>query len=168
MVRRRKFGAPAYGRRRDDGATLIADSPRRLVITLPVTHTLELVARVLLVCMFPFSTLDKLLHWKGAMAQAASSFLPFPAALLVMAMVVEVTTPICIVSGWNAPLAAMVLAAYCVATALLYHRFWRYADFWKLGASVGRDNFWDFTKNLCVAGGLLLVAMGAGFSGSVR
>lgn len=49
---------------------------------------LMLLARICLVLMFPFSALDKVLHWKAALAQADSSFLPGGAILLVGAMVI--------------------------------------------------------------------------------
>ena len=117
-----------------------------------------LAARMLLVCIFPFSAIDKLLHWNAALAQADSSWLPGGPVLLWLAMIVEVAMPICIVAGWHADIAALVLAAFCIATALLYHPFWKAGDFWARGDSVARDHFWDFTKNLGLAGGLLLVA----------
>ena len=135
--------------------------------TLAASPTLWLVARVLLVCMFPFSALDKLLHWNNALKQANSSFLPGGPVLLVLAMIVEVAAPVGIVAGWQAPLAAWMLAAFCVATAVLYHPFWKGDDFWAAGTSAARNHFWDFTKNLGLAGGLMLVAFGAGFGGSV-
>ena len=123
-----------------------------------------LVARVLLVAMFPFSAVDKLLHWDDALQQARSSILPGAPVLLVAAMLVEVTTPVCIVVGGHADIAALVLAAFCAATALLYHPFWRAGDFWARGASTDRGHFWDFMKNFGLAGGLLLIAAGAGFA----
>jgi putative oxidoreductase len=61
-----------------------------------------------------------------------------------------------IVLGIDARAAAVVLAGFCVITALLYHPFWKYPDFWsKEGA--GRAHFWDFLKNFGLVGGLLLV-----------
>jgi putative oxidoreductase len=123
-----------------------------------------LVARVLLVAMFPFSAADKAIHWDAAMRQCRSSFIPGAPWMLVAAMAVEIAAPVCIVFGWQAPIAAAVLAAFCAATALLYHPFWRAGDFWARGESVDRNHFWDFTKNFGLAGGLLLVALGAGFA----
>ena len=119
---------------------------------------LLLTARALLVCIFPFSAIDKLLHWSAALAQANSSWLPGGALLLGLAFVVETTAPVCIVAAWHADIAALVLAAFCIATALLYHPFWKAGDFWVSGDSAGRGHFWDFMKNLGLAGGLLLVA----------
>jgi putative oxidoreductase len=126
---------------------------------------MALVARVCLVGMFPFSALDKVLHWREARAQASSSVLPASWAplLLVLGMACEVVTPVCIVAGWWAEPAALVLAGYCAVTALLFHRFWTYGDFWRRGESQGRTHFWDFTKNFGLVGGLLLVAIGHGF-----
>jgi uncharacterized membrane protein YphA (DoxX/SURF4 family) len=83
----------------------------------PHLPTLLWIARALLVCMFPFSAIDKVLHWKAALAQADSSWLPGGPVLLVLAMVVEVAAPLCIVAGWHADIAALGLAAFCVATA---------------------------------------------------
>ena len=48
---------------------------------------------------------------------------------------------------------ASVLGLYCVVTALLWKQFWRQPDFRLIGTSAGREVFWDFLKNLAVAGG---------------
>ncbi len=125
-----------------------------------------LLARILLVWLFPFSAIDKMLYWKGALGQARSSVFPasWAPAMLVCAMAAELVLPVCIVAGWLAPESALLLAAYCMATALLFHRFWTYGDFWnKEGSSKGRSHFWDFLKNFGIAGGLLLIAIGRGF-----
>lgn len=118
-----------------------------------------LIARVCLVVMFPFSGLDKIVHWKEALKQANSSFLPGGPVLLALAIVVEFVTPICIVVGWHDRLAAFVLAGFCAVTALLYHPFWKYPHFWSK-AGDGHSHFWDFLKNFGLAGGLLLVVVG--------
>jgi putative oxidoreductase len=118
-----------------------------------------LVARFCLVVMFPFSAWDKVAHWKEAMQQATSSFLPGGGVLLVVAILVELISPICIVVGWHDRLAAFVLAGFCAVTALLYHPFWRFPHFWSQPGE-GRSHFWDFLKNFGLVGGLLLVTIG--------
>lgn len=123
-----------------------------------------LLARICLVVLFPFSALDKIVYWKDALKQAESSFVPGGAVLVVIAIVIELVTPACIVLGWHDRLAAFVLAGFCVVTAVLYHPFWSFADFWTPGDSKGRRNFWDFLKNFGLAGGLLLVVIMAGFA----
>lgn len=125
---------------------------------------LPLIARICLVVLFPFSALDKIVHWNDALKQANSSFLPGGAVLLVMAIVIELVTPVCIVIGWHDRLAAFVMAGFCAVTAVLYHPFWKFADFWTPGDSKGRRHFWDFLKNFGLVGGLLLVVIITGFA----
>ncbi|MDE8345464.1 MAG: DoxX family membrane protein [Acidocella sp.] len=122
---------------------------------------LPLAARTGLVAMFPFSGLDKILHWKSAYKQASSSVLPAPALLLVLGMAVEFITPVCIIALWHARIAAFILAGFCAVTAVLYHQFWAFPDFWAPDDSVARSHFWDFLKNFGLAGGLLFVVLGA-------
>ena len=123
---------------------------------------MALVAKLLLVVLFPFSAMDKVVHWDAALEQASSSFLPGAPVLLVIAIVVETVAPLCILADWQGRIAALVLAAFCAVTAVLYHAFWKYPDFWSNVRSEGRPHFWDFLKNFGLAGGLLLVALGGG------
>jgi putative oxidoreductase len=125
-----------------------------------LVEVLPHVARVCLVVIFPFSGLDKILNWGNALKQAESSFLPGGPVLLVLAMMVEFVTPVCIVSGWYDGIAAFVLAAYCVITAILYHNFWKYPRFWS-PASEGYPHLWDFLKNFGLVGGLILIVLGS-------
>jgi putative oxidoreductase len=118
---------------------------------------LPMAARLCLVVLFPFSGVDKIIHWDVAMAQAKSTPVPFVGPLLAAAIVVELVTPFCIMFGWHDHLAAFVLAGFCVMTAVLYHQFWRFTDFWARGESVARNHFWDFLKNFGLVGGLLLL-----------
>ncbi len=123
-----------------------------------MTATAWIVAKVCLVCMFPFSAAEKVWHWKNAMAQTQSTPVPFAQELLIAATVVEFVTPIMIVFGWWERPAAIVLAGFCMITAVLYHPFWKGDDFWSPSAdSKARAHFWDFTKNFGLVGGLLLV-----------
>ena len=113
--------------------------------------------------MFPLSALEKVFDWRAAVAQASSSWVPGGAVLVVLAIIVEGFTPLCIVSGWHDRLAAFVLAGFCVVTALLYHPFWAYPNFWSDPHSDAREHFWQFLKNFGLVGGLLLVV----FAGSL-
>jgi putative oxidoreductase len=52
----------------------------------------------------------------------------------------------------------VLLAGFCAVTAFLYHPFWKYSDFFDASdTSVAREHFWQFLKNFCIVGGLLLV-----------
>lgn len=118
---------------------------------------LSLLSRACLVVLFPFSALDKVVHWNQALKQARSGPLPGGPALLAAAIAVEAVTPVCILTGYRARPAAAVLASFCVATAVLYHPFWTYDDLTARGQSKGRDELWEFLKNFGLVGGLLMV-----------
>lgn len=127
-----------------------------------------LAARILLVALFlPFSALDKVLNFAQAVDQAAESI---PSRSLSMMMIfaglaVEIVMPLAILAGFADRLAAFVLAVYCVVTALLWKQFWKAKDFRLRGASRDRETFWDFLKNLALAGGFLFLAFGATSTG---
>lgn len=121
----------------------------------------QILFRVCLVVIFPFSTLDKIFNWDGALKQANSGILPGGAVLLVLAMIVEVGTSVLIVAGTFDRAAAALLAFYCIVTALLYHQFWASGDFFAKGDSKGRTHFWDFLKNFGLVGGLGFIMLGA-------
>jgi putative oxidoreductase len=121
-----------------------------------------LAAKICLVGMFPVSGYDKIVHWDAAMGQAKASPIPGPAVLLILGIAVELLTPLCIVIGWHSRLAAFILAGFCVVTAILYHPFWKFGNYWDPDDLVGRSHFWDFLKNFGLAGGLgLLLIAGA-------
>ncbi len=116
-----------------------------------------LALRICLVVLFPFSGLDKIVNWSSAMKQAGEGALA--PAMLVAAIVVEFVTPVCIVLGWHDRLAAFVLAGFCAVTAVLYHQFWRYPDFWRFREGEGLEHFWEFLKNFGLIGGLGLIVL---------
>ena len=116
-----------------------------------------LLLRISLVVLFPFSGLDKIFNWESAMKQAAG--LPCRPAMLVASIVVEFVTPVCIVIGWHDRFAAFILAGFCVITAVLFHQFWRFPDFWRFKEGDGLAHFWDFLKNFGLVGGLGLIIL---------
>src|SRR5260370_27131821 len=80
-----------------------------------------LLLRICLVVLFPFSGLDKILNWNSAMKQAGN--IPFKPAMLVVSIIVEFGTPVCIVAGWHDRLAAFILAGVCGITAGGFYPF---------------------------------------------
>jgi len=130
-----------------------------------------LATRVLLVMLFlPFSALDKILNFRQAVDQSAEAAPSRSlAAILVFAgLGVEVCMSLAVLIGVADRLAALLLAAYCVVTALLWKQFWKTPDFRLRGASHGRELFWDFLKNLALGGGFLALAFGASANGFER
>lgn len=115
-------------------------------------------AKVFLVCMFPFSALDKVIHWDNSIAQTRQGGLPGAVPMLIAAILVEGITPFLIVFGLWDRFAAFLLAGFCFVTAFLYHPFWAYRDFWSpRDDSKAREHFWQFVKNFGLVGGLMLV-----------
>lgn len=127
-----------------------------------------LLVRCVLVLLFlPFSALDKVVGFEGAIKQAQEVFKPRALAIIVLlcGLGIEVFMSLGVVSGVADRMAALVLAAYCAATAILYKRFWAPGDFWAAGDSKGRSLFWDFLKNLSLGAGFLLIVIGTNGSG---
>jgi putative oxidoreductase len=136
-----------------------------------VNTFIEFFARCLLVLLFlPFSALDKLLNFKQAVRQASEVTVSAKLAriLIVVGFLIEVCMSIAILSGVADRLAAFIMAGYCIITALLWKRFWKSPDFRLSGNSGARDTFWDFLKNLALAGGFLLLTFGPDVSGVQR
>jgi putative oxidoreductase len=121
--------------------------------------------RLSLVLLFlPFSALDKILNFSGAVAQAreATNAKALARTLILAGLFVEIVMSLGVLTGIADRLAAFVLAGYCGVTALLWKQFWATGDFAFTGKSRGRDVFWDFLKNFAVAGGFLLITFGTG------
>jgi len=116
------------------------------------------IARLCLVLIFPFSALSKIFDYQAAMDQAAHGWIPLPAPiatlLLVLGGTLEVLGPICILLGFYRRQAALLFIFYVIATAVLFHNFWSFpfnGDAWN-------QNFWPFLKNFGLAGGFLYIA----------
>jgi putative oxidoreductase len=122
---------------------------------------LAFLARLCLVLIFPFSALNKIFDYQAAMQQAAHGWIPLPALLaallLVLSGMLEVFGPVCILFNFYRRQAALLFIFYVVATAVLFHNFWSFpfnGDAWN-------QNFWPFLKNLGLAGGFLYIATDA-------
>ncbi|WP_428488596.1 DoxX family membrane protein [Rhodopila sp.] len=127
------------------------------------TVLITIIERYLLVVLFfPFSALDKIINFKGAVGQAQQAVPSTAAAtgLILLGLGVEILMPLGILTGVADRLAGFILAGYCGVTALLWKQFWKPGDFWHRGDSKGRDLFWDFLKNFSLAGGFLLITFG--------
>jgi len=131
---------------------------------------IALAIRVVLVLLFfPFSALDKLFNFGGALNQAREAVSNRAAAtvLICAGLFVEVFMSLGVVTGIADRLCAFVLAGYCGVTALLWKQFWKPGDFWSSATGKGRSLFWDFLKNFALAAGFLLITFGTDAS-SVR
>src|SRR5665213_2865716 len=110
----------------------------------------------------PFSALDKIFNFRGAVGQAREAVADprVATALIVAGLGVEVFMSLGVVTGIADRACAFVLAGYCVVTALLWKQFWKPGDFWTSNTGQGRTLFWDFLKNVALGAGFLLITFG--------
>ncbi len=103
--------------------------------------------RIVLVLLFlPFSALDKVLNFRGAVGQAreVASNATVAAGLILVGLFVEVFMSLGVITGIADRACAFMLAGYCGVTALLWKQFWKPGDFWSSSTGQGRTLFWDF------------------------
>lgn len=125
-------------------------------------------SRCLLIALFlPFSALDKVLNTRQAIAQAQDVIAPRKIAtvFIIVGGLIEIFMSLALLTGVADRLAAFILGGYCLTTAVLWKRFWMTRDFRLQGSSKGRDVFWDFLKNLALAGAFFLLAFDNSASG---
>lgn len=122
---------------------------------------------LLVILFFPFSALDKILNFNGAVGQAQTMFSSIMVArlMILVGLFIEIVMSIGILTGVADRLAAIIMALYCMGTAVLFKHFWAQGDFWSKGDSKGREIFWDFLKNFSLAGGFLLITFGTTLHG---
>jgi putative oxidoreductase len=113
---------------------------------------IPLVGRVLLAAIFVLSGVGKIFAPEATQGYIAHAGLPFPQLAFLGAVLIEVAGGLLLAVGYKTRLAAIVLAVFSVATALIFH-----------GAIGDQNQFIHLLKNLAIAGGLLqVVAFGAG------
>jgi len=114
-------------------------------------HSLvSLVARILLSAIFVTAGINKVSGYTGTQAYMEAHGLP--GALLPAVIALEVIGGIAVLLGIFSRYAGLALAAFCLATAAVFHR--DFAD---------QMQVTNFMKNVCMAGGfLLLFANGSG------
>ena len=131
-------------------------------------HIVTMIVRYGLVMLFlPFSALDKTIGFEGAVSQAQEIFKLRALAIIVIfcGLGIEVIMSLGVITGVADRMAALIMAAYCAATAVLFKRFWAQGDFWAKGDSKGRTLFWDFLKNFSLGAGFLLIVIGTNGAG---
>ncbi|MBY0334457.1 MAG: DoxX family protein [Acetobacteraceae bacterium] len=112
-----------------------------------------LVARILLVVIFPISAYYKIIGWPGIVGMLAQQGAPLPMLGGYIAIAVEILGALLVVIGLWTRWAALVLILYVAGTSIIAHRFWEFAPPAQFGQMM------QFFKNLCMIGGLLLVAV---------
>ena len=116
------------------------------------TRYLPFLGRLLIGGIFVLSGLSKLAAYGATTANIAHVGLPFPPLAFAVAVIVEAGFGLLLVIGFQTRLIALVLAFWCVVTAVFFH-----SNF------VDQNQMINFLKNLMIMGGLLqIVHFGAG------
>ena len=112
-------------------------------------NILDLIGRVSISLLFLLNGYLKILNYNGTLEWMESYGIS--GIFLIPAIILEIVAPILIIIGYKTKIAAILLAVFCIATALIFHN-----DF----SNQMQVN--SFLKNIALAGGLIfLVANGA-------
>ena len=101
---------------------------------------------------FATSWIGKIFGWSGNVAYMSTRHLPMIPLLLAVAMVIEVGGSLCLVTGYEARIAAFVMFWYTTAVTILFHNYWASSE---MMAAMQETHF---RKNLAIMGGLLILA----------
>ena len=113
---------------------------------------LPLLGRALIALPFMISGIGKIAAPAATIGHISSVGLPFPQLGLLIALAVELGCSTLLLLGYRVRPAAIVLALYCLATGIFFHR--NFAD---------QNQMINFFKNIMIMGGLLqVVYFGAG------
>lgn len=112
------------------------------------TDLVLLLARILLCFMFIMSGLSKFGDIAGTAGYISSVGLPAGTVLAWLAAIFEAGVGILVLVGFQTRMAAYLLSAFCVFTAVVFHA--DFADMTQMAM---------FMKNLTIAGGLLALSV---------
>ena len=111
-----------------------------------MANIFDLVGRIFISLVFLLSGYNKIFNYDNTVAWMEG--FGIPGFLLWPAIVLEILLPIFIIIGYRTQISAIVLAAFCIATALLFH-----LDFTNQMQTIA------LLKNFGLAGGFLFIAV---------
>lgn len=114
-----------------------------------------LAARVMIGLIFVLSGWPKLLHYQTTVAGLTQRGVP--EFLAYLGPPVEFLGGVAVLIGFVTPYAALLILLFTVIATAMSHRFWEYTDPAQYRAQ--NTNFW---KNVCMMGGMLLLAVTGG------
>jgi putative oxidoreductase len=111
-----------------------------------------LAGRILLGLIFILSGFGKIAGFDGTVGYIASQNMPLPSVVAVLTILVELGGGLALVTGFYTRHAALLLAAFTLIAAVVFHAFWAAPEAAKAMQQI------DFLKNLSIAGGMLVLA----------
>jgi len=111
-----------------------------------------LAGRILLSLLFIISGFGKIGGFAGTVGYIASAGLPVPQVVAALTILIELGGGLLILFGFYTRWVALVLAAFTLLAAFIFHGYWSAPDAARMGQYL---NFW---KNLTISGGFLVLA----------
>ena len=111
-----------------------------------MTNLIDLIGRVLISLVFLLSGYNKILNYDGTISWMEGYGVP--GFLLWPTIILEIILPILIIVGYKTKLSAILLASFCVATAIIFH-----LDF------TNQMQVIALFKNFGLAGGFIFIAI---------
>ena len=119
-------------------------------LTPTIAPFINLGARLLIAAIFVLSGLNKISQYEGT--QGYMEMMGVPGMMLPLVILLEVVAGLAIIVGYQARIAAFLLAGFSLVSAVMFH-----------GNLADQMQMIHFMKNLAMAGGLLLIVVnGAG------
>ena len=109
-----------------------------------MANVFDLIGRIFISALFLISAYNKIFNLDGSMGWMES--FGVPGFLIYPAIILEIILPVLVIVGYQARLAAGMLAIFCLITAFLFH-----LDF------SNQSQFISFLKNIGLAGGFLFI-----------
>ena len=109
-----------------------------------MTNVLDLIGRIFISALFLISAFNKIFNLDGSMGWMES--FGVPGFLIFPAIAIEIILPVLVIVGYQARIAAGLLAIFCLATAFIFH--FNFSD---------QVQFTSFLKNIGLAGGFLFI-----------
>ena len=109
-----------------------------------MSNVLDLIGRILISALFLISAYNKIFNLDGSMGWMEG--FGVPGFLIFPAIAIEIILPVLVIVGYQARMAAGILAIFCLATAFIFH-----SDF------SDQTQFISFLKNIGLAGGFLFI-----------
>ena len=109
-------------------------------------NILDLLGRIFISTLFLLNGYFKIINYDGTIEWMES--FSVPGILLMPTIILEIAAPILIILGYKTKIAAALLAAFCLTTALIFH-----TDF------ANQIQVTSFLKNIGLAGGFLIIVV---------
>ena len=109
-----------------------------------MTNVLDLIGRIFISALFLISAYNKVFNLDGSMSWMEG--FGIPGFLIFPAIAVEIILPVLVIVGYQARIAAGILAVFCLITAFLFH--FDFSD---------QSQFISFLKNIGLAGGFIFI-----------